>query len=98
MPSSPTPKLSLFDELTRQTQSFPVTEVLTQLLKVVGHDVCLAKRNLHCSYWTVTRARDICELINALAAKAGEGESWADFDRYTGMILFLEPYVSPCEL
>ncbi|KAJ7702747.1 hypothetical protein B0H17DRAFT_1127687 [Mycena rosella] len=83
--------LSLFDELTRQTgKTFPVTDVLTKLLQTVGHDVSLTKRNLHSSYWTVSRARDLCDTINELAAKAGDGDSWEAFDKYTAMIVSLE--------
>ncbi|KAJ7504974.1 hypothetical protein B0H11DRAFT_2343422 [Mycena galericulata] len=83
--------LSLFDELTQQNQpKFPVTELLTQLLQTVGHDVCSTKRNLHSSYWTVAYARDLCDKINALAAVAAEGESWTRFDEYTTMIVYLE--------
>ncbi|KAJ6567959.1 hypothetical protein DFH09DRAFT_1155521 [Mycena vulgaris] len=83
--------LSLFEELTHQKHAgFPVTEVLTRLLQTAGHDVCLTKRNLHSSYWTVSRARDVCDTINELAGKAGDGESWDIFDKYTAMIVSLE--------
>ncbi|KAJ7120662.1 hypothetical protein C8R43DRAFT_1136604 [Mycena crocata] len=83
--------LSLFDELTRQIDlRFPVTELLGNLLRTVGHDVCLTKRNLHSSYWTVSRARDVCDQINTLAARAGDGDSWEIFDKYTAMIVTLE--------
>ncbi|KAJ6526188.1 hypothetical protein DFH09DRAFT_171514 [Mycena vulgaris] len=83
--------LSLFDELTHQKHAgFPVTEILTRLLQTAGHDVCLIKRNLHSSYWTVSRARDVCDAINELAGKAGDGESWDVFEKYTAMIVSLE--------
>ncbi|KAJ7495241.1 hypothetical protein FB451DRAFT_1213670 [Mycena latifolia] len=83
--------LSLFAELTRQTKTpFPVTDLLTTLLQSAGHDACLTKRNLHSSYWTVSRARDLCDTINDLAGKAGDGESWDAFDKYTNMIVALE--------
>ncbi|KAJ7167037.1 hypothetical protein C8R46DRAFT_1095836 [Mycena filopes] len=83
--------LSLFDELTHQTHDgFPVTALLTQLLQIVAHDACLAKRNLHSLYWTVSSVRDLCDETNALIASADTGDSWEAFNRYTGMILFLE--------
>ncbi|KAJ7114549.1 hypothetical protein C8R43DRAFT_961321 [Mycena crocata] len=81
--------LSLFEELTQlnpDLTKFPVTELLAQLLLTVGHDVCLTKRNLHSSYWTVSRGRDLCDEINGLVNGAGDGESWDVFDKYTAMI------------
>lgn len=89
-----TTTLSLFDELTGLTHSgFPVTQLLTRLLQAIGHDVCLAKRNLHSSYWTVSSARNICDFINRLAATAGDGDSWDDFNKYTEMLIWLEKWV-----
>ncbi|KAF7289763.1 hypothetical protein MIND_01350000 [Mycena indigotica] len=84
-------QLSLFTELTRLTQpGYPVTEVLTKLLNLVGHDVCATKRNHHAVYWAVSQARDIIDGINALVKVAGEGESWEAFDDYTIRILWIE--------
>ncbi|KAJ7574823.1 hypothetical protein C8J56DRAFT_1032862 [Mycena floridula] len=82
---------SLFDELTQPKRAgFPVTDFLKQLIQAIGHDVCLSKRNLHSSYWTVSRARDVNDTINSLAAKADQDDSWETFDKYTGMISWLE--------
>nr|GAT51856.1 predicted protein [Mycena chlorophos] len=83
--------LSLFDELTRLTQpGYPVTEVLTKLLHLVGHDVCSTKRNHHAVFWAVSQARDIIDSINGLVKVAGEEDSWDAFDKYTVMILWIE--------
>ncbi|KAJ7051301.1 hypothetical protein C8F01DRAFT_1374938 [Mycena amicta] len=84
-------QLSLFDELTHLTQpGYPVTEVLQQLLQLVGHDVCLSKRNHHAVYWAVSRARDVVDNINALIKVASEGDSWEAYDKYTVMVLWIE--------
>ncbi|KAJ7349962.1 hypothetical protein DFH08DRAFT_126286 [Mycena albidolilacea] len=104
--TTPTP-LSLFDELTglKQPDEFHVTDILTRLLKLVGHDVCLVKRNHFSLYWVLSRVRDACDDTNDLVAKTnidpGQSGSWTDFstevwdafERYTKKILWLEPFL-----
>jgi hypothetical protein len=82
---------SLFDELTRKgSESFLMTEVLTQLVDLVGYNACLAKRNQHSLYWAVSRARDLRNEIDSLIVADGNNGSWEQYDRYIEMIPALE--------
>ncbi|KAF7300507.1 hypothetical protein HMN09_00935200 [Mycena chlorophos] len=88
--------LSLFDELTRLNQpSYPVTDVLRDLLKLVGHDVLHTKRNQHTGYWAVSQARNVIDTINGLVTTdirlAEDVESSLDtFIKYTDMTMWIE--------
>jgi hypothetical protein len=89
MPTPPT----LLEELTALNKpGYHVTELLTELLRDVGRDACLVKRNIHSTYFVVSRCRDICDRINTLAATAGEDSDWGDFYKYTATIISLEEY------
>jgi len=83
-------RFSLFDDLTQTSGDYAVTELSKLLIKTIGYDVCSAKRNTHSLYSLVSRARDVCNVINDLISKVDTDDSWAIFDQCTGMILPLE--------
>ncbi|KAJ7234008.1 hypothetical protein B0H12DRAFT_164194 [Mycena haematopus] len=80
--------LSLFKELTwLKDPKYPVTEILTQLITLIGHDVCLTKRNHYSVYLALSQARDVCNNINDLIGKA---KLWTEVETYMKMILGIE--------
>ncbi|KAJ7760004.1 hypothetical protein B0H16DRAFT_586972 [Mycena metata] len=98
--------LSLFNDLTdlkNAAKKFPTTELLTELLTLVGHDVVLAKRNNFSVYWTVSQARDVIDHIIDLVDKTAidpnpswadlGAQHWQDFDTYTERLLWMEDFL-----
>ncbi|KAF7367850.1 hypothetical protein MSAN_00849500 [Mycena sanguinolenta] len=79
--------LSLFKELTSLNPGYPVTQILADLITLVGHDVCLTKRNHHSVYLALSQARDVCNDINA---RIGQAKVWTDVETYMKMIAGIE--------
>ncbi|KAF7288822.1 hypothetical protein HMN09_01364000 [Mycena chlorophos] len=64
--TTPSSQPSLFDALTKldNPNAFAVSEILEQLLQLVGYDICLTKRNHHTLYWAISEARDGVNSVN----------------------------------
>lgn len=81
---------SVFDYLTTLSSEEPPTELIQNLILVIGHDVCSVRRNMQTLYHLVSRARDIANAVNTLIRKAESSNFWDNFDKYTKVIDPLE--------
>lgn len=83
---------SLFDDLTKLANEEPPTDSIKNLIQTIGIDACSVKRNTLTNYSLVSRARDICNAVNALIRKVNEGPPsvWEDYDKYVAAIDPLE--------
>ena len=83
---------SVFDYLTKLSSEEPPTELIQNLILVIGQDVCSVKKNKQTWYCFVSRARDIANALNALIQRVNEDSSnfWDNFDKYTAAIDPLE--------
>ena len=81
---------SVFDYLTTLSSEEPPTELIQNLILVIGHDVCSVRRNMQTLYHLVSRARDIANAVNTLVKKVESSNLWDNFDKYTKAIDPLE--------
>ena len=81
---------SVFDYLTTLSSEEPPTELIQNLILVIGHDVCSVRRNMQTLYHLVSRARDIANAVNTLVKKVESSNLWDNFDKYTKVIDPLE--------
>lgn len=79
------------------SKTYPATDLIDYLIKVVAHDACKAKRNTLTSYKVVETARKISEEIKTLIQKVeddddeiGSDDIWDQFDQYAAAITPLE--------
>ncbi|KAB5593132.1 hypothetical protein CTheo_3434 [Ceratobasidium theobromae] len=87
MTASPT---LYFDLTTPRSNLYPVTEVIYNLIQILGADVCSFRRNPQTSYRLVELARDLHDEINNLIEKVEESGDWEDYIKYTEAIDPLE--------
>ena len=87
---------SAFDYLTALSSEEPPTELIQILIRIIGHDVCLVRRNMQTLYHLVSRARDIANTVNELISKVDEKSSTFldNIDKYTKVIGPLEEWVA----
>jgi hypothetical protein len=80
------PTFSLIDN--NPTEGYKATELIKDLLEIIGREVCTAKRNAQTSALLVRRAFDIYNKINALIEKAGldDPDDWTTYGLYTTAI------------
>ncbi|KAK7044266.1 hypothetical protein VNI00_007988 [Paramarasmius palmivorus] len=98
---SPDPPLSLFDALTRSRHSrdaHEATLIISNLVKLIGHEVCSAKHNTHLLYDLVSGARDINDHIITLidlvdTDTSNSDDQWELFAEYTNAIEPLEDFL-----
>jgi hypothetical protein len=87
---------SLYDQLVGvPSVTYSVTDLIKYLIEVIGYDACALKRNTQTTYRLVNNASQIYKQINDLikVVETEDGDTWDDFDKYTGAIDPLEEYV-----
>ena len=83
---------SAFDYFTTLSSEESPTELIQNLILVIGHDACSVRQDMQTLYHLVSRARDIADAVNALIDKVNEGSpnSRNDFNKYNQVIEPLE--------